>query len=601
MKKRRLLWRLFVSYLLIILICVLAATLFLSRQVRIVYYNLQFNILEELALMAEPVMAELVEKSSFDQIQHQCQEMSAKTGVRFTVILADGVVVGDSHHHPSTMDNHANRPEVLGAATTGLPSHSTRESTTLRDGLIYLAVPIFGDDGQQVGTMRAGRYQEHIDKELNTIWKRVWISLFVAIGFSVIVAFTMARRLSKPIEELRRGAERFGAGNFKRKIPSQPSLELGGLAEALNRMAAELDEQISEITSSRNEHQAILGSMEEGVLAVDSNERVLSINSAGEKMLGLNGRSIRGRLVQEVLRNVEIQRMLARALKGDYTVENEDSIIRPSGSLVLEAKCAPLRDGDGNDIGVLLLLVDVTRLHRLENLRREFVSNVSHELRTPITSIKGFAETLLDGGLDDPEDAKHFVEIIDRQSDRLGKVIEDLLSLSRLDRQEEIDKQQYSLNALIDQAIELCTPMARDFSMEITTDLASDQLMELNPVLITQAITNLIENAIKYCPDGKKVDVVTERLDDNRIAIRVRDYGTGIAREHLDRIFERFYRVDKARSREVGGTGLGLSIVKNVAQAHGGFVGVETEPGLGSTFSMVLPIVSMDSRDAIRT
>lgn len=401
------------------------------------------------------------------------------------------------------------------------------------------------------------------------------------------LAYTVARRFSRPVEELRRGAERFGRGELKRRVALPHSPELAELADALNRMALQLDARINEITSQRNEREAILESMQEGVLAIDRTERILSLNRQAEEFLGVSVRRARGRLVQEAFRNPELQKFLRIALSGDQG-DGEPAVIRGQEDRMLQLKSAPLFDSDGQLDGTVVVLADVTRLRQLENLRREFVANVSHELRTPITSIKGFAETLLDDGCGDTASVRRFVEIIARQADRLHDVIEDLLALSRLDREHQLEMENCDVQSVIIESVNLCRPQADERSTAITCQCPPVLGATVNPRLLEQALTNLIDNAIKYSPPGSTVEVRAEPEGDG-IGITVRDNGPGIPGEHLPRLFERFYRVDKARSRDVGGTGLGLSIVKHVAQAHGGEVTVESRPGEGSAFHIHLP------------
>ncbi len=481
-------------------------------------------------------------------------------------------------------------PDVVAALREGREASRIFHSLTAGEEVLAVAVPVTVGD-EVVGAIQVTRPVGAVRQAAVAGWKSLFVPVGASVALACVVALFLAIRFTRPIEVLRRGAEQFGRGNLKRKVPTPPGVELGELADALNQMASQLSERIDEITNQRNERQAVLESMAEGVLAVDGGERVLSINRAAQELLGIPARDAAGRLVQETSRNVALQRLIARALKGDFSTECEEgSYIRTGSETVLLARCAPLRDGGGRDIGVVTILTNVTRLQKLENLRREFVANVSHELRTPITSIKGFTETLLDGALENPEEAERFVRIIARQSDRLCDVIEDLLSLSRLDRHERIETEDVSLAKLIGQSADFCRDLAAKNAVELDASCPEDLRLRVNPVLVEQALTNLIENAVKYSkPGGGKVAVEVER-NGSTVRIHVRDNGVGIEKEHLERVFERFYRIDKARSREVGGTGLGLSIVKNVAQVHGGSVSVSSTPGEGTDFSVTLPL-----------
>lgn len=432
---------------------------------------------------------------------------------------------------------------------------------------------------------------KYINSKINALFLQSMAGFFFALICGAIVAYMLALNFARPLELMQRSARRFGSGDFSRKVPSPPNFELNTLADALNKMALQMEERIGEITQQRNEQMAILESLTEGVLAIDQNERILSINNIGSRLLEVNAHEVQGRLVQEFLRQIDLQRFIQSSLEGNYTQDDEyPQQIRLSGDRLLEVRSAPLRNQDGEDIGTIIIMVDITRIDQLENLRRDFVANVSHELRTPITSIKGFTETLLDGALeDDPEQAKKFLEVIDRQSTRLGQVIEDLLKLSRLDRKEELIREPILLEQLLNHTMELCQPEAELSSTEIVCECKSPVSVPLNETLMEQALTNLVSNAIRYAGgEGKKVWLRGEVVG-NKLKFEIADEGPGISKEHLPRLFERFYRIDKARSRDIGGTGLGLSIVKHVVVAHHGTIDVESEINQGTTFKIEIP------------
>ena len=355
-------------------------------------------------------------------------------------------------------------------------------------------------------------------------------------------------------------------------------------------MAAQLAEQIAVITQQRNEQEAILESMREGVLALDTQERVITVNRAAEALLGVVATQAKGHLIQEVVRNVTLQRLAAAAMHSTESA-TADIVLRSAEERFLQATATALRDAQGQDIGVLVVLNDVTQLRHLENIRRDFVSNVSHELKTPITSIKGFVETLRDGALDNREHAERFLGIIARHAERLHAIIEDLLALSRLEQSDEsydIPRSETTLTDVLQAAILDCAAKAEAQRVTVVPSCAVELRATVNAPLLEQAIVNLLENAITYSNPDSCV-WVSARQDDDLLVIEVRDQGVGIPHDHLDRIFERFYRVDKARSRERGGTGLGLAIVKHIAQVHGGQVSVTSTVGQGSTFTLHIP------------
>jgi len=334
--------------------------------------------------------------------------------------------------------------------------------------------------------------------------------------------------------------------------------------------------------------------MVEGVVAVDRDERVLTINLAAGRLLAVATGGVEGRLIQEVVRNPELHQFIERTFGSTQPVEGDIVLLTDEavgeGRRFLQVHGTLLRDAHGESIGAVVVLNDVTRLRRLENLRREFVANVSHELKTPITSIKGFVETLLDGAIEQPEDARRFLGIIARHADRLHSIVEDLLSLSRIEQgveRGEIPLESNPVRPSVQAAIQACQMRADEKNITVRLNVAEDVRAWTNPPLLEQAVVNLVDNAIKYSEPDKQV-LVEAAATGGEVYLIVKDEGCGIEAEHLDRIFERFYRVDSGRSRSLGGTGLGLAIVKHIAQAHGGRVSVESTPGQGSTFTIHL-------------
>jgi len=406
-----------------------------------------------------------------------------------------------------------------------------------------------------------------------------------------LLSLVVARRLSHPLEEMKQGAQRFAQGDLRVKVPVPASDELASLAEALNHMAEQLDQRIQTIIRQRQEQEAVLASMVEGVMAVDRRERLITLNQAGARLLGVDPEAARERPIPEVVRNPDLQNFVARALASSQQVDGE-IILRDSGrDRLLQVRGTTLRDLQGTAFGALIVLNDITRLRRLEQARRDFVANVSHELRTPITSIKGFVETLLDGAMQEPDHALNFLKIIARHAERLNEIIDDLLSLSRIEQDSEQGKVALSPGAIkevLQDAIQVCEERAAAKDIGIDLTCPDDLTARINAPLLLQAVVNLIDNAVKYSPTARPVQVEA-RLELGEVLILVRDQGPGIAPEHLPRLFERFYRVDPGRSRKVGGTGLGLAIVKHIAQAHGGYVTLQSAPGRGSTFFLHLP------------
>ena len=354
---------------------------------------------------------------------------------------------------------------------------------------------------------------------------------------------------------------------------------------------AQLDDRMRTVARQRNEYEAVLAGMTEGVLAVDTDEHVITINRAAADLIGIEPEQAKGRSMLEAVRIPGLQKLVATALASQEPVEDELVLCERGRDVHLRARGAVLRDGQGQRFGAVIVLTDVTRLQRLENMRRDFVTNVSHELKTPITSIKGFVGALLDGAANNPENTRRFLETIARQADRLSAIIEGLLMLSRIEREAdaaEIVIERGKVKGVLKSACQDWGEKAAE--KDITIELSCDDEIEAgrNVVLLEQAVSNLIDNAIKYSEPGKTVSVSVVPTD-SELVISVRDEGRGVEQHHLPRLFERFYRVDQARSRQDGGTGLGLSIVKHIAQAHGGCVTAESTRGKGSVFSIHLP------------
>ncbi len=589
MRRRRLVAQLFPSYLVIVLLALLAVTWYVSQAWRHAFLEQTAADLKVRADLVTPQFQGLLDHLDAGAVDHLCKELGRLSATRLTVILPTGRVVGDSSKNPAGMDNHADRPEIQ-PAFQGKIGLSTRLSYTEETPMMYVAAPIM-DRGRVIGVVRASLAVAFIDRVLYGMYFKIALGGMGAALLAALLSLVMARRLSSPLEEMKQGAQRFAQGDLRVKVPVPPSDELASLAEALNYMAEQLDQRIRTITRQRQEQEAVLASMVEGVMAVDHRERLITLNQAGARLLGVDPETARERPLPEVVRNPDLQNFVARALASPRQVDGE-IILRESGQdRLLQVQGTTLRDPQGKAFGALIVLNDVTRLRRLEQARRDFVANVSHELKTPITSIKGFVETLLDGAMQEPKNALNFLQIIARHADRLNEIIDDLLSLSRIEQDSEQGKIALSpgrLKEVLHNAIQVCRERAAAKDIRIDLSCPDELAAEINAPLLEQAVVNLIDNAVKYSPAARPVQVEA-RGETGEVLILVRDQGPGIAPEHLPRLFERFYRVDSGRSRKVGGTGLGLAIVKHIAQSHGGYVTLQSAPGKGSTFLIHLP------------
>ena len=588
MRRKKLLWKIYPLYLVIILSSILIVGIYASSTLKKFYLR---KTAEDLAVRAHLIAREV--SATFDKENQQsldalCKTVGRETATRITLIHRSGEVWGDSEEDPRKMENHAGRPEVK-AAFLGNRGVSTRYSDTLQQEMMYVALPL-EKDGEIVGVVRTSIPVSEIDATLGSIYWKIALAGLCLIVLAAVASLYVVRRISQPIEEMKRGAQRFADGNFSRKLLVPDSEELGSLADVLNHMAGQLDEKIRMITQQRNELETILSAMREGVLAVDSDERILTFNQAAGSFLGIDLSSTKGYAIQEVVRNADILRFLSRVLTGDGPIEGEIVLHGPENKF-LQLNGTLLQDIAGNKIGALVVLNDITRLRQLENIRREFVANVSHELKTPVTSIKGYVETLQEGALDDKDNVQKFLDIVLKQSDHLNAIVDDLLSLSRIEQDAESGEVQLTeenLGRILEAAVVDYELKAREREIKLMVNYGEEVMVKANSRLLKQAIGNLLDNAIKYSEPGKAVEVEATGNTDE-VVIRVSDHGNGIAPEHLPRLFERFYRVDRGRSRELGGTGLGLAIVKHITQAHGGHVTVESSLGKGSIFTLHLP------------
>jgi two-component system, OmpR family, phosphate regulon sensor histidine kinase PhoR len=595
-RRPRLFWRIYATYLVVVVLCTAAVGFYAVRSVRDFYFDHTERELQARAALVREQAVPAITADTPQQLESLVQRLGQASGTRITLIAADrpgvarGKVLADSDSSPTEMENHAMRPEFL-TALLGRPGRAIRYSETLRQDMMYVAVPVT-EEGRLTTIVRTAVPLTRVNDALASLYGSIAVSAIVVAVLAAIIGLYVSQRISGQMREIKVGAERLAAGDFTYKLSVPRVEEFASVAESINQMAEELDDKLRRLTHERNEREAVLASMVEGVLAVDIDERVIAVNAAAARLLDTDSASAEGKTIQEVVRNTELQHVVAQTLDGHRPVEADIVMRVGAEERNLQANGTLLHgDDDGDDVGAVVVLNDVTRLKRLEAVRRDFVANVSHELKTPVTSIKGFAETLEDGALDDPAAAHRFVRIISGQADRLNSIIEDLLALSTLEQSGDsplLQLEEADLCDVVAVALEVCGPKAEAKSIELREVCPERLLARVSPPLLEQAVVNLIDNAVKYSTKGSTVVVTLEEPGDE-VVVSVTDEGQGIAREHLPRLFERFYRVDKARSRDLGGTGLGLAIVKHVAQIHGGRVSVDSVLGRGSAFRIHLP------------
>lgn len=588
-KSRTLIWNLYPPYLLIVSIALAALVFYASTSFKQFYLAQIERQLEAHARLVRTLLAKEPEKSEHE-VDAFCKTIGNELDTRITIILSSGRVIGDSEENPANMDNHADRPEIQAALSQEV-GVSTRYSYTLEKDMMYVAIP--KTRGEEIwGVARASTSVAALHQILDAMYRKMAPGSLCVCLLAGFVSFLIAYRISKPLAEIRQGALCFARGDLQHRLHVSGPQEINTLAEAMNCMAEQLDERINTVMKQRSELESMLSSMVEAVVIVDPDGRIIRSNQAAGTLFGFRVETAEQRHLQEIIRNMDVQRFMRATLASPGPLE--DVIVLGVGNeQFLRAHGTLLRTTAGEITGALLIFHNITRLKQLENMRRDFVANVSHELKTPITSISGFVETLQDGAINDSEHAKRFLDIIGRNAKRLSAIIEDLLSLSRIEQEEEkgdIQLNWQPLKPILETAVMVCDKKARDKHITIAL-LGDDELRaNVNADLLEQAVINLLDNAVKYSEASSEVSVLA-RQSDTEVIIAVKDSGCGISREHLPRLFERFYRVDKARSRKLGGTGLGLAITKHIVHAHHGTISIDSTPGTGSTFSITLPVI----------
>jgi two-component system phosphate regulon sensor histidine kinase PhoR len=587
--RRRRLWQHLVSgFVLIVLLATVAAEWFAATTLREVLVRRELAGLTGQARLLARQVGDRLQGTDQNGLEALCQDLGKATGVRFTITDANGTALGDSVLPVDQVGDLSDRPEVR-EALAGQAGTATHPSKLLHKEMAYAAVPIYSA-GRRVGVARASWSTEAVDEELGAVYRQIAFGGLIVAVLGVLLGSGLSRRLASPVRELQRNAERFAEGDLDSKVPSLGVAELDDVAASLNQMAARVAEERDRLASGRAEAQAILESMVEGVIAVDLEDHILATNRAAETFLAAGPGRAAGRTVQEVTRSPDLNRLLSESLNRDGATQAE-IVMREPEERVLQATATPLNDQQGR-IGTLVVLNDVTRLRRLERVRRDFVANVSHELKTPISAVRAAVETLQAGAMSSPEDRERFLGMVARHVERINAIIDDLLALARLEEDPERLKsalRPLAIRRVLEAATDDRVALATGAGVEVVLTCHDELTALIDPSLLQQAVSNLIDNAVRHSEAGTTVQVEAKQTPD-RVEIAVRDQGCGIEERHLPRIFERFYRVDTARSRAAGGTGLGLSIVRHIARIHGGEVTVESAPGKGSTFTLRLPL-----------
>ena len=519
---------------------------------------------------------------SLHNAQDFSYQASSGTRVRLTLVQYSGSVLADSHSDPFYMENHFDRPEIQEALRSSI-GREKRYSFTMREEMFYTAIPV----PTRSLIVRTSISVEDIKREINQMYLKLTFSSLIILFFAVVFSYVFAKTISSAMTSIKNVAKHYASGDFTVTLEQGGIAELNELSDSINSMGIQLKEKISTITSQKNELQAMLNSMTEPVILVDRSLKIREYNPSAVKYIFGNKYPAASNLLS-VLNNVEITELAESTLK---TGEYHEKVVcfNLEEEIYYLVHVSFIENLENELSGALIVLNNISAMKHLEKIRKDFVANVSHELKTPVTSIIGYVETIMSGKNIEQSKIDRFMNIISRQAGRLVNIIEDLLIFSRVDYENaEIKTENIPLTDLIGSAVSACSYNAELKDMKILVDC--DEVLELkaNTVLAEQALTNLIDNAVKYSDNGKDIFINVKELQ-NEIKITVEDSGHGISKKDLKRIFERFYRVDKARSRELGGTGLGLAIVKHVMKTHSGRIEVDSTPGIGSKFTIIFP------------
>lgn len=586
----RLFWKLFAAYAALTLLATMTFVLFVSRWQEAEIVEQVHKRLHDTAVLARSDVRDLLPAGGSLQLQNHVRRLGEEIDTRITLIAMDGVVLADSGRtdllQVARMDNHKERPELAAAARQGW-GMSARVSPTLGEPMMYYALRADDQQGRPVGLVRTALATTKVQRSITHMQRLIWLLAVLVNAVVGVVTYAIVARILRPITTLTRAAEAIAAGDEDHPVTISSYDEIGELARSFNRMQQQLRAREQELRASSQRLAVVLGGMLDGVVAVDDRDRVVLANAAAGKMLGFVPAKAEGRPLLESVRNRALNQAVAEARVAPHVNQLEIQVGTPEKRSISVSSI--LLPGEPTSL-VVQVLHDVTELRRLESLRQEFVANVSHELKTPLSSIKAYAETLRNGAINDPANNARFVLRIEEQAERLHQLILDLISLAKIESgQQAFDIVSVGMTEVVRSCFAGCQPVADAKQVKLVRQDAETSLsVRADEEGVKQILTNLIDNAIKYTPSGGQI-TVSWRSENSMVAIDVRDTGVGIAPEFLPRVFERFFRVDKARSRELGGTGLGLSIVKHLSQSFGGSVRVQSELGKGSTFTVTLP------------
>lgn len=538
---------------------------------------------QELAQSLRLIVREMTSAAP-PNLQQWAEDTDRKLGSRVTVIDRAGAVLADSRHDPETMENHRTRPEVR-AAFSGKAGSAVRRSATLGIDFLYYAAPV-DLPGNPGAVLRLAMPLEQVGASIAAVRILILKASGLAALLALALAYVIARNVTGRVRCIEAYAAELVNADYSGTLSAEADDELGSVARSLRAMAEHFRQMLARLAQESARREAILGGMVEGVLAVDHNLRITFYNDAFTRAIRVRAQSPEGLSVLQVIRDPELRKLLSSVIANRTNARERISPLHADGH-VFEVQAAPLNEQGA--VGAIATFHDITEVERLERVRKDFVANISHELRTPLAAIQGYAETLLDGALEDPANNRKFLEIIVAHTIRLTNLATDLLTLSEIEAERlQTPAEKLSAVELAQSALQMVESQARERHVHAVLGAAEDVYISGHKARLERALANLLLNGINYNYPGGEVRVDVQRVDSN-VRISVADDGIGIASTDIPRIFERFYRVDKARSRQTGGTGLGLSIVRNTVERAGGSVTVESNLGKGSVFTMIFP------------
>jgi two-component system phosphate regulon sensor histidine kinase PhoR len=592
--------RLTLIFIVLIGSSVLIAGLFMAQMVRESHIEaLKTNMLRELHVILVTLDWSKggTEAEQVKYYTELANRLKNSADARVTYIRADGKVLGDSDHDPEDMENHLLRKEIVEAEKTGVVGTDMRYSATVQRNMLYVVVPV-KDGVQTKGYVRLAMGLEEVDASIQRVWYVLLIGLLAVFLIAAVISYRVAYGLTRPIEKITSVAQQITNMNYKARVNINKKDEVGQLGHAINRMADSLQLQMNRILEDESRLKSVLDNMISGVVMIDRDSKIVLLNRSAEDILGFSVQELLGKKFDEAKQQFEFTQLIQECIDLREHIRDEMIFYYPS-ERILEINLSPISLNEEEWVGVLIVLHDITAVRRLERMRSEFVANVSHELKTPIAAVKGFAETLLAGALNDMETAKSFLKIIFDESERLNRLIGDILELSKIESKRiPLQFSPVHLHTFIGNCLHVMNSEAAKKSIEFDMQVDENLYIEADEDRLRQILINLLSNGINYTPEGGRVRIKVEppeggreSLENERVRMTITDTGIGIPKKDLPRIFERFYRVDKARSRSSGGTGLGLSIVKHLVELHKGSIRVESEVGMGTKFIIDLPII----------